>query len=54
MDLAKFTTRSQQALGSAISVAAAAGNPSVEPAHILSALLSQDGGTAACLGCVVQ
>jgi len=47
MDLAKFTTRSQQALGSAISVAAAAGNPSVEPAHILSALLSQDGGTAA-------
>ena len=29
MDLAKFTTRSQQALGSAISVAAAAGNPSV-------------------------
>jgi ATP-dependent Clp protease ATP-binding subunit ClpB len=46
MDLAKFTTRSQQALGSAISAAAAAGNPAVEPAHLLSALLTQDGGTA--------
>ncbi|KQV75032.1 ATP-dependent chaperone ClpB [Aeromicrobium sp. Root344] len=47
MDLATFTTRSQQALGSAISAAAAAGNPAVEPAHLLSALLAQDGGTAA-------
>ena len=47
MDLAKFTTRSQQALGSAISIAAAAGHPSVEPAHLLTALLTQDGGTAA-------
>ena len=47
MDLAKFTTRSQQALGSAISAAAAAGNPAVEPAHLLSALLTQEGGTAA-------
>ena len=47
MDLAKFTTRSQQALGSAISSAAAAGNPAVEPAHLLQALLTQDGGTAA-------
>jgi len=46
MDLAKFTTRGQQALGSAISAAAAAGNPAVEPAHILLALLTQDGGTA--------
>ncbi|MCW2799301.1 MAG: clpB [Aeromicrobium sp.] len=46
MDLAKFTTRSQQALGAAISAAAAAGNPAVEPAHLLSALLTQDGGTA--------
>ncbi|KAA1395429.1 ATP-dependent chaperone ClpB [Aeromicrobium ginsengisoli] len=46
MDLATFTTRSQQALGSAISAAAAAGNPAVEPAHLLSALLTQDGGTA--------
>ena len=47
MDLATFTTRSQQALGSAISAAAAAGHPAVEPAHLLSALLTQDGGTAA-------
>ncbi|MCD9200152.1 ATP-dependent chaperone ClpB [Aeromicrobium wangtongii] len=46
MDLAKFTTRSQQALGSAISSAAAAGNPAVEPAHLLQALLTQEGGTA--------
>ena len=49
MDASKFTTRSQQALGSAISAAAAAGNPSVEPAHILYALLTQDGGTAIAL-----
>ncbi|MGZ5389288.1 MAG: ATP-dependent chaperone ClpB [Aeromicrobium sp.] len=46
MDASRFTTRSQQALGSAISAAAAAGNPSVEPAHILFALLTQEGGTA--------
>jgi len=46
MDLAKFTTRSQQALGSAISAAAAAGHPAVEPAHLLDALLTQEGGTA--------
>ncbi|MCW2840716.1 MAG: clpB [Aeromicrobium sp.] len=46
MDLAKFTTRSQQALGIAISSAAAAGNPAVEPAHLLQALLTQEGGTA--------
>ncbi|AWB93675.1 ATP-dependent chaperone ClpB [Aeromicrobium chenweiae] len=46
MDLAKFTTRSQQALGSAISAAAAAGNPAVEPSHLLQALLTQEGGTA--------
>jgi ATP-dependent Clp protease ATP-binding subunit ClpB len=47
MDLSTFTTRSQQALAAAISTAAAAGNPSVEPAHLLVALLDQDGGTAA-------
>jgi ATP-dependent Clp protease ATP-binding subunit ClpB len=47
MDLAKFTTRSQQALAGAISSAAAAGNPAVEPAHVLQSLLAQDGGTAA-------
>ncbi|GEL95333.1 ATP-dependent chaperone ClpB [Cellulomonas composti] len=43
---AKFTTRSQEALGSAIQSASAAGNPQLEPAHILDALLQQDGGVA--------
>jgi ATP-dependent Clp protease ATP-binding subunit ClpB len=47
MNLETFTTRSQQALAGAISLAAAAGNPAVEPAHVLAALLQQDGGTAA-------
>ena len=47
MDLSSFTTRSQQALNSAASAAVAAGNPSVEPAHLLAALLTQTGGTAA-------
>ena len=47
MDLSNLTTRSQQALAGALSSAAAAGNASVEPAHLLSALLEQDGGTAA-------
>jgi len=43
---AKFTTRSQEALGDAISSASAAGNPQLEPAHVLDALLRQDGGVA--------
>ncbi|MGJ9412622.1 ATP-dependent chaperone ClpB [Aeromicrobium sp. CF4.19] len=47
MDLSAFTTRSQQSLAAAVSQAAAAGHPSVEPAHLLAALLTQDGGTAA-------
>ena len=47
MDLSHLTTRSQQALAAALSQAAAAGNPAVEPAHVLTALLGQDGGTAA-------
>jgi ATP-dependent Clp protease ATP-binding subunit ClpB len=47
MDLSSFTTRSQQALNSAASAAVAAGNPAVEPAHLLVALLEQQGGTAA-------
>jgi ATP-dependent Clp protease ATP-binding subunit ClpB len=46
MDQSKLTTRSQQALASALSMAAAAGNPSLEPTHLLSALLTQEGGTA--------
>ena len=47
MDLSSFTTRSQQALTAAASVAVAAGNPAVEPTHLLAALLDQSGGTAA-------
>ena len=46
MDASKFTTRSQQAIQAAMSAAVAVGNPSVEPAHLLNALLAQDGGTA--------
>ncbi|WP_311208624.1 MULTISPECIES: ATP-dependent chaperone ClpB [unclassified Aeromicrobium] len=47
MDLSNLTTRSQQALAAAMQQAAAAGNPAIEPAHVLTALLAQDGGTAA-------
>ena len=47
MELSSFTTRSQQAISAAASAALAAGNPSVEPTHLLTALLEQTGGTAA-------
>ncbi|MFH7323138.1 ATP-dependent chaperone ClpB [Aeromicrobium sp. JJY06] len=47
MDLNHLTTRSQQALAASMQQAAAAGNPTVEPAHLLRALLTQQGGTAA-------
>ena len=43
----KFTTMSQQAIGEAIGSASAAGNPQLEPIHLLAALLSQDGGVRA-------
>ena len=43
---AKFTTKSQDALGDAVQQATAAGNPQIEPAHLLNALLQQDGGVA--------
>lgn len=46
MDPANLTTRSQQALASAMSAAAAGGNPAVEPQHVLIALMTQNGGTA--------
>ncbi|MGH1563951.1 ATP-dependent chaperone ClpB [Mumia sp. DW29H23] len=46
MDANKLTTRSQQAIAAAIQSAAAAGNPNVEPLHLLDALLDADGGTA--------
>ncbi|MFI2754054.1 ATP-dependent chaperone ClpB [Cellulomonas sp. P22] len=43
---AKFTTKAQEALGDAIQQASAAGNPQLEPAHLLNALLTQEGGVA--------
>ena len=46
MDLSTYTTRSQQALAAAVQAAAASGNPAVEPAHLLDALMGQPGGTA--------
>ncbi|WP_425955831.1 ATP-dependent chaperone ClpB [Xylanimonas sp. McL0601] len=42
----KFTTMSQQALGDAVQSASAAGNPQLEPVHLLAALLAQQGGVA--------
>ena len=45
----KLTTRTQEALGDAIQQATAAGNPQLEPVHLLSALLAQDDGIAAAL-----
>ncbi|RXR25725.1 ATP-dependent chaperone ClpB [Oerskovia turbata] len=42
----KFTTMSQQAVGEAIQTASAAGNPQLEPVHLLAALLTQEGGVA--------
>jgi ATP-dependent Clp protease ATP-binding subunit ClpB len=49
MDASKFTRRSQEAIGSAIELATSAGNPSVEPTHLLSALLAQPDGIAGSL-----
>ncbi len=46
MEPSKLTTRSQEALSIAVRSAASAGNPHVEPAHVLLALLSQTDGTA--------
>ena len=45
MDLSNFTTRAQQALTNAVSAASVAGNPTIEPIHVLNVLLDQDGGT---------
>jgi ATP-dependent Clp protease ATP-binding subunit ClpB len=45
MDPSKLTTRSQEALSAAVRAASAVGNPAVEPAHILRALLDQADGT---------
>src|SRR5258708_3553919 len=46
MEPYKLTTRSQEALSVAVRSAASAGNPHVEPAHVLLALLAQPDGTA--------
>ncbi|BDA64042.1 ATP-dependent chaperone ClpB [Actinomyces capricornis] len=44
-----YTTKSQEAISGAMQAAAAAGNPQIEPAHLLVELLSQEGGVAAAL-----
>jgi len=44
MDASQLTTRSQEAVSSAVRQAAAAGNPHVETVHLLSALLAQPEG----------
>ncbi|MEP6666117.1 MAG: Clp protease N-terminal domain-containing protein, partial [Nocardioidaceae bacterium] len=49
MDATKFTRRSQEAIGAAIELATSAGNPAVEPAHLLAALLAQADGIAGAL-----
>jgi ATP-dependent Clp protease ATP-binding subunit ClpB len=43
----KFTTRSREAIEAAQLAATTAGNSSIEPIHLLVALLLQEGGTAA-------
>ncbi|PTT86464.1 ATP-dependent chaperone ClpB [Pelomonas sp. HMWF004] len=45
----KFTTRFQDALGEAQSLALAHDNPYIEPAHVLAAMLTQDDGPRALL-----
>lgn len=45
----KFTTKSQEALADAIEMATRAGNPHVEPAHLLASLVTQTGGVARAL-----
>ena len=39
-----YTTRSQEAISGAMQAAAAAGNPQIETAHLLSELLGQEEG----------
>ncbi|MFZ5869823.1 MAG: ATP-dependent chaperone ClpB [Actinomycetota bacterium] len=46
MDL-KLTTKSQEALSTAVQQAASSGHPHVDPAHLLAALAGQPGGVAA-------
>jgi ATP-dependent Clp protease ATP-binding subunit ClpB len=49
MRLDKLTTKFQEALGEAQSLALARDNPYIEPAHVLSAMLVQDDGPRALL-----
>nr|NLD39843.1 ATP-dependent chaperone ClpB [Actinomycetales bacterium] len=42
----KLTTKSQEAVAAAIQLATSAGNPTLEPVHLLRALLAQEGGVA--------
>ncbi len=46
MDASKFTTRSQEAINTAISTAASSGHAQVEAVHLLAALLAQPDGIA--------
>ena len=46
MDAERLTTKTQEALSTAVRRAAAAGHPEVAPAHLLLALLDQEGGVA--------
>ena len=48
MDL-QLTTKSQDALGAAVRIAGAKGNPQVEPLHVLDSLLQQGEGIASAL-----
>ncbi|MDO9485759.1 MAG: ATP-dependent chaperone ClpB [Actinomycetota bacterium] len=48
MDI-QFTTKSQDALGAAVRIAAANGNPLVEPMHVLDSLLQQGEGISSAL-----
>jgi ATP-dependent Clp protease ATP-binding subunit ClpB len=48
MDI-QFTTKSQDALGAGVRIAAANGNPQVEPLHLLDSLLQQGEGIATAL-----
>ncbi|WP_115726631.1 ATP-dependent chaperone ClpB [Actinomyces culturomici] len=45
----EFTTKAQEAIASALQSAHAAGNPNVEPIHLLGALLEQNEGIATAL-----
>jgi len=48
MDI-QFTTKAQEALGASVRIAAANGNPQVEPIHLLDSLLQMGPGIATTL-----